>query len=47
MILLSITLAITYTLGSILTSTITGWHPNKTTELLKLLFWPITLFTHK
>lgn len=43
-VILSIILLVVWVLGGVFVSVLTGWEWQKTLDLLKLIFWPITIF---
>lgn len=45
--ILGVLLAIVWVLGGGAVSLITGWEVRKTRDLLKIIFWPITVFICK
>jgi len=44
-IILAVLLIAVWCLGAIFVTVITGWEMNKIVDLLKIVFWPITVFT--
>ena len=42
--ILAVVLLIVWVLGGTFVSLITGWEVGKTRDLLKIVFWPITIF---
>jgi hypothetical protein len=44
---LGVLLIIVWFLGAVFVSALTGWSTEKTAELVKIIFWPITVFICK
>lgn len=44
--ILAILLIAVWCLGAMFVTVITGWEMNKVSDLIKIVFWPITVFIY-
>lgn len=47
MIILAVLLFIVWIIGAAIACVIAGWDPSNVSDLLKIIFWPISLFFEK